>query len=78
MWIFWNQESGYTLSDPQKGVWGMYTENPYEQDPVWSNPIRLCNGVMMNKPAVIEDENGEDAWILSSYVRIAETAISAE
>jgi hypothetical protein len=78
MWVFWNQEFGYTTSDPQKGVWGMYTDNPYEQDPTWSAPVRLCNGVMMNKPAIIKDENDNEAWILSSYIRVAETAISAE
>lgn len=68
MWIFWNQEYDYLRFDGKKGVWGIYKENHYEQDPTWSEPVRLCNGVMMNKPTVIKDENGADAWILSAYL----------
>ena len=67
MWIFWNQEYGTYTLDGQKSVWAMYTDDPYSKDPVWSSPVRLCNGIMMNKPAVITDENGEQAWILPAY-----------
>ena len=67
MWIFWNQEYGTYTLDGQKSVWAMYTDDPYSMDPVWSSPVRLCNGIMMNKPTVITDENNEQAWILPAY-----------
>lgn len=67
MWIFWTQEYGKSILDGQKGVWAMYTDDPYSMDPVWSSPARLCNGVMMNKPTVITDKNNEQAWILPAY-----------
>lgn len=49
LWLFWAQ--AYSSWD-HVGVWAMVTENPDAEDPVWSAPRRLCEGVLMNKPIV--------------------------
>jgi predicted neuraminidase len=72
LWLFWAQ--GYHGSDvtyhkfenyqQRAGVWAMVTDNPDDADPIWTEPRRLCDGVVMNKPLV--RANGE--WLLPASV----------
>ncbi len=62
MWLFWSQS--YTHDDGIFGTWAMYTENPNDEDPTWSDPIRIANGVAMNDPIVLA--NGD--WILPTAI----------
>ncbi len=61
LWLFWAQ--GYqSHTDDSAGVWCIITENPQDENPEWSEPRRLCDGIMMNKPTVLS--TGE--WLLPS------------
>ena len=62
LWLFWAQS--YDLWDGRSGVWAIVTENPGDENPRWSAPRRLCNGIMMNKPTVLK--TGE--WLLPASV----------
>jgi len=53
LWIFWAQSRG--KYDGRCGVWGAYTEDADAETPVFTEPIRLGNGIMMNKPTVAKD-----------------------
>jgi len=64
LWLFWAQ--GYSWWDGRAGVWCIVTANPGAEDPAWSPARRLCNGIMMNKPAVLS--TGE--WLLPAAVWI--------
>jgi len=50
LWLFWAQ--AHTWWDGRGGVWAITTDNPEDARPSWTEPRRLCNGVMMNKPTV--------------------------
>jgi len=67
LWWFWAQsyspEDG-KIYDGRAGVWGVYTENPSVEHPVFSSPVRIANGVMMNKPVALS--SGE--WALPTAV----------
>ncbi len=57
LWFFWSQgeESKFNPSiwDGRVGVWTITTENPEDgSKAVWSQPRRLCDGIMMGKPIV--------------------------
>lgn len=58
LWVFWNQS--YHIYDGRAGVWAMYTGNPEDENPDWSTPVRIANGVAMNKPVVLADGD----WLL--------------
>jgi len=58
LWFFWAQ--GYSHWDGRAGVWCMTTDNPGEDTPAWTEPRRLCDGIMMNKPTVLST----GAWLL--------------
>lgn len=58
LWFFWAQSAG--LQDGRMGVWAMTTEQPDLEAPLWTEPRRISNGVMLNKPTVLK--NG--AWLL--------------
>ena len=58
MWFFWAQAIEFW--DGRAGVWAIVTENPEDENPDWSAPRRLSDGIMMNKPTVLS--NGE--WVL--------------
>jgi predicted neuraminidase len=58
LWFFWAQ--GYTWWDGRAGVWAMVTTESDNENPTWSAPRRLCDGIMMNKPIVVK--NGD--WLL--------------
>lgn len=64
LWLFWAQ--GYSWWDGRAGVWAIVTEQSDAEDPAWSAPRRLCNGIMMNKPTVLS--TGE--WLLPAAVWI--------
>lgn len=58
LWVFWAQ--GWTWWDGRAGVWAMTSKNPNDDTPAWSEPFRICDGIMMGKPFV--DSRG--AWHL--------------
>lgn len=58
LWLFWAQSAG--LQDGRMGVWTMTTDQPDVDEPAWSAPRRISNGVMLNKPTVLK--NG--TWLL--------------
>lgn len=58
LWVFWAQSIGHTGT--VAGVWAISTSDPESSDPVWSDPRRLTDGIMMCKPMVLQ--GGE--WVL--------------
>ena len=48
LWLFWAIQGG-----ERTGLWAMVTENSGEEDPTWSTPTRICEGIMMCKPLVL-------------------------
>jgi len=58
LWFFWAQSAG--LQDGRMGVWAIITSNPDSENPRWTEPRRIANGVMLNKPTVLK--NGD--WLL--------------
>lgn len=58
LWLFWAQALGHW--DGRAGVFAITCSNPDADSPVWTEPRRLCNGIMMNKPLVLT--TGE--WLL--------------
>lgn len=62
LWLFWAQS--YEFYDGRAGVWTICTYHSGDPVPVWSQPRRICNGVMMNKPTVLT--SGE--WLLPTAV----------
>lgn len=55
LWLFWAQ--AHSWWDGRAGVWAIHTAKPGQENPKWSEPRRLSNGIMMNKPTVLA--NGE-------------------
>ncbi len=51
-WLFWAQSDG--LWDGRGGVWCITSEDSQSDAPTWSEPRRICDGVMLNKPAVLK------------------------
>lgn len=67
LWLFWAQ--GYERqADGRSGVWAMSTANPDSASPAWTDPVRICDGIMMNKPIVLR--TGE--WLLPVATWFAE------
>ncbi len=58
MWVFWAQAIGH--DGRIAGVWAITTDQPDVENPVWSAPVRLTDGIMMGKPVVLS--SGE--WVL--------------
>ncbi|HSJ01827.1 MAG: exo-alpha-sialidase, partial [Verrucomicrobium sp.] len=58
LWLFWAQSSHWW--DGRSGTWAAVCENPGDEAAHWTTPSRICNGIMMNKPTVLE--NGH--WLL--------------
>ena len=58
LWLFWAQCAG--LQDGRWGVWCILHDDPDSEDPEWSTPRRIANGLMLNKPTVLQ--NGD--WLL--------------
>jgi len=57
LWFFWAQSAG--LQDGRMGVWAIVTKNPDAENPTWSEPRRIANGIMLNRPTVLK--NGD--WL---------------
>lgn len=53
VWIFWCQV--YDFWDGRGGLWATVSDNPEDEDAKWSEPFRLCDGVMKDKPLVMKD-----------------------
>ncbi len=51
LWLFWAQE--YEGQNDPGGVWAITTRQSDADNPLWSEPVRFCDGVMMNKPTVL-------------------------
>lgn len=58
LWVFWAQSIDH--DGTVAGVWAITADKPETDDPNWSKPNRLTNGIMMCKPLVLS--TGE--WIL--------------
>jgi len=72
MWLFWAQ--AWRGWDGRGGVWAITTDDPEAEAPSWSEPRRLCDGVMMNKPLVLS--TGE--WLLPAAVWANEPRVEEE
>ncbi len=80
LWLFWAQgeetEFAPGIWDGRVGVWAATTDAPEAgADAVWSEPRRLCNGIMMCKPIV--DSRGRflfpvSIWRFDSKYKIDE------
>ncbi len=58
LWLFFDQTMNHY--DGRQGLWVSRCENPDAEKPVWSPPVRLWHGAVLNKPTVLA--NGE--WVL--------------
>lgn len=58
LWYFWAQSAA--MQDGRMGVWAIVTDEPDAEIPNWSKPRRIANGIMLNKPTVLN--NGH--WLL--------------
>lgn len=58
LFVFWAQSKGH--DGTVAGVWCAHTDNPDNEQPRWSEPRRLTDGIMMCKPLVLS--SGE--WVL--------------
>lgn len=58
LWAFWAQTIGH--DGREAGVWAMATDDSEQATPMWSEPQRLTDGIMMCKPTVLS--SGE--WIM--------------
>lgn len=57
LWWFYMQSYGFW--DGRAGVWAVTTDEPDKAAPRWTEPRRLVDGIMMNKPTVLK--NGD--WL---------------
>lgn len=62
LWLFWAQACHWW--DGRAGVWAITTDEPDKARPAWTEPRRLCDGIMMNKPTVLST----GAWLLPAAV----------
>lgn len=60
--VYWAQSYGFM--DGRIGVWESTCENPDADEPKFSIPRRLANGIMMNKPIVLS--SGE--WLMTCSI----------
>lgn len=62
LWLFYAQS--YTYIDGRLGVWAAVCDDPDAEKPHFTEPRRIANGVMMNKPTRLS--TGE--WLLSCSI----------
>lgn len=67
LWLFWAQS--YEWTDGRCGVWAIHTDQPGLAHPTWSEPRRLADGIMMNKPTVLRD----GTWLMPAAVWVSES-----
>ena len=58
VWLFYAQI--YSFWDGRGGVWAAHPLDPEKADTAWTEPVRLCDGFMKNKPIVASDGR----WLL--------------
>jgi hypothetical protein len=66
LWAFWAQVGENAYYDGRAGVWALRAEagTSESETPLWWGPMRLCHGIMMNKPTVLS--NGD--WLLPAAI----------
>ena len=57
LWFTWTQSRQFY--DGRHGVWAIVSSDPDAEVPQWTEPRRIANGLMMNKPIV----NSKDEWL---------------
>jgi len=62
LWWFWSQS--FDLFDGRAGVWAVRCLNSSASNLQWSEPQRIFDGIMMNKPTVLAD----GTWLASAAV----------
>jgi hypothetical protein len=67
--VFWGQS--FRRQDGRYGIWAITTDDPDAENPKWSEPRRLGDGIMLNKPTVLR--NGD--WLFVSSVWKADHSI---
>ncbi|TVR51821.1 MAG: exo-alpha-sialidase [Spirochaetaceae bacterium] len=56
IWVFWAQHAADNrFEGSRSGVWAITTTESAGGEATWSEPRRLCDGVMMCKPLVLSD-----------------------
>jgi predicted neuraminidase len=65
LWIFYAQS--FRWWDGRAGVWAIVTDEPDKPNPRWTEPRRLMDGIMMNKPTVLK--NGDWLFPVSIWAR---------
>ncbi len=58
LWLFFDQSLGYF--DGRGGDWYIRCDNPDDENPQWTKPVRFADGCTLNKPTVLA--NGD--WLL--------------
>lgn len=58
LWCFFDQSLGYF--DGRCGDWYIRCDNPDDEQPTWTAPVRFADGCTLNKPTVLS--NGD--WLL--------------
>ena len=66
LWLFYAQS--YHMADGRMGVWAVVCEDTDSQPIRFSEPRRIANGIMMNKPTVLSD----GTWLLPCAIWIDE------
>jgi hypothetical protein len=69
LWVFWGQSAGQ--QDGRFGVWTIVCDHPDADEPRWSAPRRIGDGILLNKPTVLK--NGD--WLLAASVWKADNSI---
>jgi hypothetical protein len=62
LWLFWAQSHNHWVG--RSGVWAIVAANSGDEDPSWSEPRRLADGIMMNKPTALS--TGE--WLMPTSI----------
>lgn len=52
LWLFWAQSGDYQYNDGYCGVWAITSEDHADGKAHWSDPFRICHGIMIQKPLV--------------------------
>jgi hypothetical protein len=58
LWLFWAQDVSHW--DGRGGVWAISTSKPGSASPSWSKPKRISDGILLNKPIVLDT----GSWLL--------------
>lgn len=65
LWVTWAQS--YTLFDGRAGTWVVTTQDSCDENPTWTPPRRIGNGIMMCKPTALSD--GKWAFPIAVWTR---------